>query len=156
MHAASAVLRVGVLCLAGACAGAGAPSRGARSTEQGAARPPQGADAHACPRPNPVEAYLRNAELQAEDDQQHANVRRAIVDLSVRSAEELSAQRYANYQGVADQWDLPTLLRHHFVPDHPAGLPEGDAFWACATAEPVRAIARAIVQRIDHPGDGSP
>jgi hypothetical protein len=107
---------------------------------------------------NPIVAYLRGAELQCEDDSQRANIRRALDDLATLPIAELRARRYADYQGAPGAWDLPRVLRSHFVPDDQrnAGVIDaGEAFWVAADAEEVRALARELGLALDDPGRGS-
>lgn len=66
---------------------------------------------------NPVALYLHNAEIQCENDEQKTNIIHALKDILALSEVELQQQRYKNYQGNEQQWDLPTLLHKHFVTD---------------------------------------
>ena len=109
--------------------------------------------------PNPIVSYLRGAELQCEDDAQRANIHRAFEDLATLPAAELRARRYADYQGTPGAWDLPRVLRSHFVPSNPhdAGIVDDpDAFWAAADSDEVRALAREVLRALDDPDRTNP
>jgi len=111
------------------------------------------------PATNPIVRYLRGAELQAEDEAQVANIHRAFEDLATLPTAELRARRYADYQGTPDAWDLPRVIRSHFVPDGPqnAGIVDDpDAFWAAADSEEVRALAREMLHALDRPDRTNP
>jgi hypothetical protein len=96
---------------------------------------------------NPIVAYLDGAELQAEQEQL-GNVCKALQDLATGRAATLRAARYADYQGQIGSWDLPTLLRAHFVPRSAAyHLPEGEAFWAAVEDENLQAVAQSLHAR---------
>lgn len=113
----------------------------------------------AAPPPNPIVTYLRGAELQAEDDAQRANIHRALEDLAALPAAELRARRYADYQGTPDAWDLPRVLRSHFVPSDAsrAGIVDDpDAFWAAADSDEARAVAREMLDALDQPTRTNP
>jgi hypothetical protein len=79
--------------------------------------------------PNPVVAYLEDAELQAEGEAQLENIRAALRDWATLSATKLRARRYSDFQGRPAQWDLRELVQHHFVPSTPRGLHD---FWGAA------------------------
>ena len=98
-------------------------------------------------RRNPVANYLRGAELQCETDEQRANIVTALNDALTLPRESLAARRYKNYQGQEGQWDLPTLISRHFVPDH-AGAILGDHFYRDVKAREAQAVIRQILQRI--------
>lgn len=98
-------------------------------------------------RPNPVANYLRGAELQCETDEQRANIVTALNDALTLPGDTLAARRYKNYQGQEGQWDLPTLLYRHFVPDH-AGAILGDHFYSDVKAREAQEVIRQILERI--------
>ena len=109
------------------------------------------ASACAAPRPtpaapNPVVAYLEDAELQAEGEAQLENIRAALRDWATLSVTELRARRYADFQGRPAQWDLLELLQHHFVPATPRGL---DDFWGAAARRDARALAARMARELD-------
>ena len=94
--------------------------------------------------PNPIAAYLSGAEIQAESAQA-GNLCRALQDLATFPPAELRRSRYADYQGRPASWDLPTVLRRHFVPDTSSKhLPEGEEFWRHVDASSVRSAARQL------------
>ncbi len=96
---------------------------------------------------NPVANYLRGAELQCETDEQRANIATALNDALTLPGDTLAARRYKNYQGQEGQWDLPTLIHRHFVPDH-AGAILGDHFYRDVKAREAQEIIRRILERI--------
>ena len=96
--------------------------------------------------PNPVVAYLEDAELQAEGEAQLENIRAALRDWATLSVTELRARRYADFQGRPAQWDLRELLQHHFVPATPRGL---DDFWGAAARRDARALAARMARELD-------
>jgi hypothetical protein len=98
-------------------------------------------------RRNPVANYLRGAELQCETDEQRANIVTALNDALTLPGKSLAARRYKNYQGQEGQWDLPTLIYRHFVPDH-AGAILGDHFYRDVKAREAQEVIRQILQRI--------
>jgi len=98
-------------------------------------------------RRNPVANYLRGAELQCEDEAQRANIVNALNDALTLPRDTLAARRYKNYQGQKGQWDLPTLIYRHFVPDH-AGAILGDHFYRDVKAKEAQQVIKQIIQRI--------
>ncbi len=117
---------------------AGAPVSDGTATVN-ASRTLRGAEA--LPASNPIAAYLEGAELQAEQDQMR-NICAALRDLAALTSREQRDERYEDYGGTAGAWDLPTVLRSHFVPVSPARhLPEGRLFWANVEAHAVRSLA---------------
>lgn len=110
------------------------------------------------PTVNPIVAYLRGAELQCEEPQV-ANIHRALEDLATLPVTALRARRYLDYTGTPDAWDLPSVLRSHFVPDDrsKAGIVDDpDAFWAAADSDEVRTLAQEMLRALDEPSRASP
>jgi hypothetical protein len=66
---------------------------------------------------NQVLNYFINSELQYETNTQKENIITALYDILNLSEEELKQKKYKNYLGQENQWDLPTLIYKHFVPD---------------------------------------
>ena len=138
--------------MAFACGGGAAPRAQTQSAEARSAAPNTSAA-------NPVVAYLRGAELQCETEEQEANIHRALEDLATLPVATLRARRYEDYAGTAETWDLPRVLRSHFVPQDAgdAGVvDEPDAFWAAVDSDEVRALAREMVRALDVPSRTSP
>ena len=77
---------------------------------------------------NPVADYLKSAELQYETEIQKENIANALNDILNLSEEQLKEKRYKDYTGRENQWDLPTLIYRHFVPE-PPGTTLGDNFF---------------------------
>ena len=98
-------------------------------------------------RRNLVANYLRNAELQCEGETQRENIANALNDALTLPRDSLAARRYKNYQGQEGQWDLPTLLYRHFVPDY-AGAVLGDHFYRDVKAKEAQEVIRKILERI--------
>jgi len=86
---------------------------------------------------NPVADYLENAELQYEGKIQEENIRTALNDILNLTEEQLKSKRYKDYAGKEDQWDLPTLIYKHFVPDR-KGKTLGNNFYRDVKAEEVQ------------------
>ncbi len=95
---------------------------------------------------NPVADYLRGAELQCEGEAQKANIIAALNDALTLPGDSLAARRYKDYQGREGQWDLPTLLYRHFVPDH-VGATLGKRFYRDVKAKEAQEVIRQILQR---------
>jgi len=68
---------------------------------------------------SPVGNYLRNAELQFENEGQLETIRSALTDALDLPANKLKKKRYAGYSGKKSQWSLRTLIERFFVPDGP-------------------------------------
>jgi hypothetical protein len=96
---------------------------------------------------NPVADYLDNAELQCETEAQKQNIMRALNDVLTLSGQELAMRRYEDYTGKADEWDLPTLIHRHFVPDR-KGKTLGSRFYTDAASARVQAQVRRILDRL--------
>lgn len=96
---------------------------------------------------NPVLEYFENAELQVEDNIQEKIIIDALNDILRLSASELMNRRYGDYEGEADQWDLPTLIYRHFVPDQKASL--GDNFYHDVKARKVQKKIKEILEQIE-------
>jgi len=105
------------------------------------------------PRRNPVANYLRGAELQCETDEQKANIATALNDALTLPGDTLAVRRYKNYQGQEGQWDLPTLIYRHFVPDH-QGAMLGKHFYRDVKAKEAQEVIRQILERIKKKNQG--
>ena len=77
---------------------------------------------------NPVADYFESAELQYENDSQRKNIADALNDILILSEEQLKIKKYKDSTGKENQWDLPTLIYRHFVPEYP-GVTLGDNFY---------------------------
>lgn len=73
---------------------------------------------------NSVADYFENSELQYETEIQKENISAALDDILKLSEEQLKERKYKDYTGKENQWDLPTLIYRHFVPDGPKNLGE--------------------------------
>lgn len=68
---------------------------------------------------NSVVDYFAEAEIQAETDEQRAELRRALADMLALTVAELQTRRYADYDGTKGVRSLPELLSAHLVPTRP-------------------------------------
>lgn len=116
------------------------------------AAPAQGVETYTLPPPkvpaafpNAVVAYFWDVEVRAEEGQ-HANICRALNDLLTLSASELMQVRYADYSGVAGQWNILQLLQAHFVPHSPIDL---DDFLSDIEKPESREIVRLTLQDLE-------
>jgi hypothetical protein len=98
---------------------------------------------------NPVANYFKNAELQYEGKAQEENIVAALNDIISLSEEQLGTKRYKDYTGRENQWDLPTLIHRHFVPDI-KGKSLGDNFYHDVKSEDVQKIIKEILEGIKH------
>lgn len=71
---------------------------------------------------NSVAAYLENAEIRAETDEQRQEIHRALSDMLKKPTAELRTRRYADYQGTPNMWSITQLLTAYFVPQTPQSL----------------------------------
>jgi len=62
-------------------------------------------------------SYLDNVEIQYETEEQKKNIKKALNDILTLNTEELKKQRYDDYRGNKNQWDIITLIMRYFVPD---------------------------------------
>jgi hypothetical protein len=131
-------LRIGaalfVLILNGACA----------HSEQ-----PSSSPASSLTRSNEVVRYLGGAELQAENDQQLAEIKRALGDLLILSPVELAKRRYADYTGKPDQWLLGQLLVKYYVPARaPDGFESEAKLYRDAQAKEAKEVIRKLLNKL--------
>jgi hypothetical protein len=92
--------------------------------------------------------YFANAEVQAETDMQHAELRRALTDLLNMGDAELRAARYAGFSGEPGQRDLVKLLHGHVVPASPETLTM-DLVLAMRASPQARAAVQALFLAMD-------
>ena len=96
---------------------------------------------------NQVVDYFKNAELQCEGRMQEENIVNALNDILSLSKEELKSKRYKDYIVKENQWDLPTLIYRHFIPDR-EGKFLGEKFYDDIKAKEVQEIIEKILQQI--------
>ena len=96
---------------------------------------------------NPVLDYFENAELQYEGKVQEENIVTALNDILNLSEEELKTKRYKDYSGKEDQWDLPTLIYRHFVPDK-KDKTLGNNFYHDVKSKEVQKQIKKILEKI--------
>lgn len=99
---------------------------------------------------NALVEYLRGAEIQAENDAQRDELKKALRDLQSMRAAELSAARYAGADGRPAQRDVVQVLRAHVVPTAPQGLDLGQLL-ADRETEAGRAALRETLAALDRP-----
>ncbi len=98
-------------------------------------------------RVNPVADFLKNAELQYEGKAQEETVAAALNDILSLPEEALKSRRYSDYAGTKDQWDLPTLISRHFVPDR-KGKNLGSVFYRDVRSDEARREVGKILERM--------
>jgi len=96
---------------------------------------------------NPVLDYFDNAELRYETEAQKQNIVRALHDILTLPAQELAQRRYEDYAGKPNEWDLPTLVGKHFVPDK-QGKTLGPKFYIDVKSPKAQAQVRRILDRL--------
>ncbi len=97
---------------------------------------------------NVVVRFLMCAELQSETGPQRAEIYKALHDATALPVAELKTTRYADYEGKAGQWTLPTLLSRYFVPPSPMSLNDADFFRDVGTKE-AREILKKWCRRLE-------
>lgn len=97
---------------------------------------------------NPVADYFDRSELQYETEAQKQNIIGALHDILTLSAQELAQRRYEDYTGKPNEWDLPTLIGKHFVPDK-QGKTLGPKFYTDIKSARVQAQVRRILDRLN-------
>ena len=97
---------------------------------------------------NSVLEYFKNAELQYENESQKNNIITALNDILNLTEDELKTERYKDYAGKEKQWDLPTLIYKHFVPDR-KGKSLGNNFYHDVKKEEVQKSIRHILENLD-------
>ena len=99
---------------------------------------------------NPVSDYLEGAEVQFDPESRRTVIMVALKDAINLPAEELARRRYPDYRGREGRWDLPTLIRRHFVPDGMDNL--GTDFYYDIGSPEVRELLRQLLDGLqaDH------
>ncbi len=95
-----------------------------------------------------VLAYLQDAEIQAENDAQRRELRRALADLLDKPVSTLRAARYASPSGEPAQRDIAQLLRGHLVPGSPQSL-DVDTLLAAKDSRDVQSALRDKLGAVD-------
>ena len=90
---------------------------------------------------NSVATFLRNAERQAETDEQRKEIQRALGDMLKQSPAQLRQARYADYTGKPNSWSITDVLRHYFVPNPQVALDDSRFFEDFQAPE-----ARGVIQ----------
>jgi hypothetical protein len=103
---------------------------------------PQESATHARAAPNCVAAFLADADLQFENDDQKAEIARTLRDTLAKSPEELRSVRYADYTGKRGVWNSRELLKHYFLPTSHVVF-DDECFYRDVSAPE----ARAVLQR---------
>ena len=97
---------------------------------------------------NQVLNYFNNAEIQYEGEIQRENLITAMKDILNLSEEQLKLKKYKDYSGNENQWDLPTLINKHFVPDR-EDKTLGKNFYHDIKAKEVQEKIRQILKQIE-------
>lgn len=97
---------------------------------------------------NSVLEYFKNAELQYENESQKNNIITALNDILNLTENELKTERYKDYAGKEKQWDLPTLIYKHFVPDG-KNKSLGNNFYHDVKKEEVQKSIKHILENLD-------
>ena len=95
---------------------------------------------------NPVLEYFKNVEIQYEGRKQKENIITALNDILNLSENELRIRKYEDYTGKEAQWDLPTLIYSHFVPNRSVSL--GDNFCHDVKAKSMQKKIRGILEKM--------
>lgn len=113
--------------------------------EQRAASPPTGASASAIAA-SAVASYFSGAELQAENDAQRAELKRAFNDMLTLTADELKAKRYADYAGVKNARSLLELIKAHVVPATPQLIDPARFYADVKTATALQSVRQQLAE----------
>jgi hypothetical protein len=97
---------------------------------------------------NPVLDYLDGAEIQYEGEVQKENLIDALQDALHLPPEILQGRMYKDYQGSENRWDLPTVIRRHFVPDSKSKT-LGSNFYHDITSEKARGKVAEILEKLE-------
>lgn len=97
---------------------------------------------------NQVLNYFNNAELQYEGEIQKENLITAMNDVLNLTEKQLKLKKYKDYSGNENQWDLPTLIYKHFVPDN-KDKTLGNNFYHDIKAKEVQEKIRQILKQIE-------
>ena len=98
--------------------------------------------------PSVVASYLTGAEIQTETDDQRAEVRTALADMLMLTADELQAKRYADFAGVANKRTLVELISNHLLPSAPRLL-DAATFFADVKSLEAQSAVRAKLAEVD-------
>jgi hypothetical protein len=99
---------------------------------------------------NTVEDYFNGAEVQAEDDDQKAVVKRAFVDMLYEPVDTLRRKRYPDYQMRPHKWPITEVLYHYIVPD-PLILFEDDEFFRDVKKPEAQEIIQKWLHHLENP-----
>jgi hypothetical protein len=94
-------------------------------------------------RPNAVTSFFKDAELQAETDEQRQEIKIVLLDMLNLNTNELKAKKYPDYQGHINQWDVIKFANSYFVPSSPMVL-SPDTFFE----DLLKPEARAVIQEL--------
>ncbi len=97
--------------------------------------------------PNTVVQFLDGADRQAENDDQQREVQRALEDMISKPPGELRQQRYADYQGHKNSWDLITLLEKYFVANKLRVL-DPDRFYEDVSKPEAKSVVRKQLESL--------
>lgn len=97
---------------------------------------------------NAVATYFSGAEIQAETDEQRAEVRKALADMLALNADELKAKRYADFAGTANRRTVVELIANHVVPSAPHML-DASVFFADVKSPQAQIAVRAKLDELN-------
>ena len=97
---------------------------------------------------NAVATYFTGAEIQAETDEQRAEVRKALADMLALNADELKAKRYADFAGTANRRTVVELIANHVVPSAPHML-DASVFFADVKSPQAQIAVRAKLDELN-------
>ncbi len=97
---------------------------------------------------NSIVAYFKDAEVQAETDEQRKQIKLVLSDLLNLKVDELKVKKYPNYQNNTDQWDVIKFLNSYFVPSSPQVL-TADSFFEDLGKPEAKAAIQERINKID-------
>ena len=97
---------------------------------------------------NTVATYFTGAEIQAETDEQRAEVRKALADMLALNVDELKAKRYADFAGTANRRTVIELIANHVVPSVPHML-DASVFFADVKSPQAQIAVRAKLDELN-------
>ena len=98
-------------------------------------------------RPNNVVIFFKNAEIQAETDEQRQEIKLVLLDMLNLTADELRIRKYPDYQNNSNQWDVIKFANSYFVPASPQVL-AADTFFEDLEKPEARAVIQQLINSI--------
>ncbi len=97
---------------------------------------------------NDTEKYLKNIELQYETEEQKQEIIKALNHVLSLDEKELQKQRYKDYQGKANSWDLSTLMYKYMVPNS-SGSVIGANFYKDLKSDKAQKMILEILKKLE-------